>query len=203
MLLKCCTHKPANLENLAVVTRLEKISFYPTPKERQCQRTFKLLYIALISHAGKEMLKILQVRLQQYVYTMNFQMYKLDLEKEEEPEIKFPTCTESKKKQGNSKKLSTSASLTMWKPLTLFSSVQLLSRVQLFMTPWNTACQASLSITNSWSLLKLISIESVMPSNHLIIYRPLLLLPSIFPSIRVFSNESVKVKPYFNFWKYN
>ena len=103
MLLKCCTHKPANLENLAVVTRLEKISFYPTPKERQCQRTFKLLYIALISHAGKEMLKILQVRLQQYVYTMNFQMYKLDLEKEEEPEIKFPTCTESKKKQGNSK----------------------------------------------------------------------------------------------------
>ena len=59
------------------------------------------------------------------------------------------------------------------------------------MTPWTAACQASLSITNSWSLLKLMSIESVMPSNHLILCRPLLLLPSIFPSIRVFSNESV------------
>ena len=71
-----------------------------------------------------------------------------------------------------------------------FSSVQSLSRVQLFATPWTTACQASLSITNSRSLLKLTSIESVMPSNHLILCCPLLLLPSIFPSIRVFSNES-------------
>ena len=70
-----------------------------------------------------------------------------------------------------------------------FSSVQLLSRIQLFVTPWTAAHQASLSITNSQSLLKLMSIESVMPSNHLILCRPLL-LPSIFPSIRVFSNES-------------
>ena len=69
-------------------------------------------------------------------------------------------------------------------------SVQLLSHVQLFVTPWTTAWQASLSVTNSRSLLKLMSIESVMPSNHLILYRPLL-PPSIFPSIRVFSNESV------------
>ena len=68
-------------------------------------------------------------------------------------------------------------------------SVQLLSHVQLFATPWTAAHQASLSITNSWSLLRLMSIESVMPSNHLILCRPLL-LPSIFPSIRVFSNES-------------
>ena len=59
------------------------------------------------------------------------------------------------------------------------------------MTPWTAPCQASLSITNSWSLLKLMSIESVMPSNHLILCRPLLLLPSIFPSIMVFSNHSV------------
>ena len=72
-----------------------------------------------------------------------------------------------------------------------FSSVQLLSCVLLFVTPWTTACLASLSITNSWSLLRLMSIESVMPSNHLILCCPLLLLPSIFPSIRVFSNESV------------
>ena len=71
------------------------------------------------------------------------------------------------------------------------SSVQSLSRVWLFTTPWTTACQASLSITNFQSLLKLMSIESVMPSNHLILCRPLLLLHSIFPSIRVFSNESV------------
>ena len=72
-----------------------------------------------------------------------------------------------------------------------FSSVQSLSRVWLFVTPWTAACQASLSITNSRSLLKLMSIELVMPSNHLLGY-PLLLLPSVFPSIRVFSNESVK-----------
>ena len=73
----------------------------------------------------------------------------------------------------------------------LFSSVQSLSRVQLFETPWTATHQSSLSITNSWSLLKLMSTESVMPSNHLILCHTLLLLPSIFPSIRVFSNESV------------
>ena len=71
------------------------------------------------------------------------------------------------------------------------TSVQLLNRVQLFVTPWTAACQASLSITKSQSLLKLMSMESVMPSNHLILCHPLLLLPSIFPSIKVFSNESV------------
>ena len=67
----------------------------------------------------------------------------------------------------------------------------MLSHVRLFATPWTAAHRASLSITNSWTLLKVMSIESVMPSNHLILCRPLLLLPSIFPSIRVFSNESV------------
>ena len=71
-----------------------------------------------------------------------------------------------------------------------FSSIQSLSRVRLFATPWTAARQASLSITNSRSSFKLMSIESVMPSNHLILCRPRLLLPSIFPSIRVFSNES-------------
>ena len=69
-------------------------------------------------------------------------------------------------------------------------SVQSLSYVQLFVTPWTAARQASLSITNSQSLLKLMSVESAMPSNHLILCRPLLLLPSILPSIRVFSNKS-------------
>ena len=71
----------------------------------------------------------------------------------------------------------------------LFSAVQLLSRVQLFSTPWTAAHQASLSITSSQSLFKLMSIESVMPSNHLILYRPLLLLSRIPPSIRIISNE--------------
>ena len=75
--------------------------------------------------------------------------------------------------------------------LLFFSSVQSLNRVRLFVTPWTAAHQASLSITNSPSLLKLKSIKLVMPSNHLILCRPLLLLPSIFPSIRVFSKESV------------
>ena len=72
-----------------------------------------------------------------------------------------------------------------------FSSVQSLSRVWLFVTPWTAACQDSLSITNSQSLLKLMSIKLAMPSNHLILCRPLLLLPLIFPGIRIFSNESV------------
>ena len=71
-----------------------------------------------------------------------------------------------------------------------FSSLQSFSHVQLFSTPWSAALQTSLSITNSQNLLKLMSIALVMPSNHLILCRPLLLLPSIFPNIRVFSNES-------------
>ena len=80
-----------------------------------------------------------------------------------------------------------------------FISVQSLSHVQLFATSWTAACQASLSITNSWSLVKLMSIESVMPSNHLILCRPLL-PPSIFPSIRVFSNESVLCIRWPEYW---
>ena len=81
--------------------------------------------------------------------------------------------------------------------------VQLLSCVQLFVTPWTAAHQASLSITNSQSLLKFMSIESVMPSNHLILCRPLLLLPSIFPSLRVFSNESVLHIRWPKYWSFS
>ena len=83
------------------------------------------------------------------------------------------------------------------------SSVQLLSHVQLFPTPWTTACQDSLSITNSQSLLKVISIESVMPSYHLILCRPLLLLSSIFPSIKVFSNESALRIRWPKYWSFS
>ena len=83
------------------------------------------------------------------------------------------------------------------------SSVQSLSHVQLFATPWTVACQASLSITNSWSLLKLMSIESVMSSSNPILCHPLLLQPSIFPSIRVFSNESVLCIRWPKYWSFS
>ena len=82
-------------------------------------------------------------------------------------------------------------------------SVQSLSRVRLFVTPWTAACQASLSITNSQSLLKLRSIKSRMSSNHLILHCPLLLLPSIFPSIRVFSNESLLHIRWPKYWSFS
>ena len=82
-------------------------------------------------------------------------------------------------------------------------SFQSLSRVQLFATPWTSACQASLSITNSLCLLKLMCIELVIPSNHLILCPPLLLLPSIFPSIRVFSNESTLCMRWPKYWCFN
>ena len=85
----------------------------------------------------------------------------------------------------------------------LINSVQSLSHVQLFATPWTTAHQASLSITNSWSPPKLMSIESVMPSSHLILCRPLLLLPSIFPSIRVFTNESALCIRWPKYWSFS
>ena len=87
--------------------------------------------------------------------------------------------------------------------LVQFSTFQLLSHVLLFATPWTAVCQASLSITNSKSLLKLMSIELVMPSNHLILCRPLLLLPSIIPSIRVFSNESVLRIRWPKYWSFS
>ena len=84
-----------------------------------------------------------------------------------------------------------------------FCSVQSLSRFRLFASPWTEAHQASLSITNSRSLFKLMSIESEMPSNHLILCCPLLLLPSVFPSIRVFSNESVLCISWPNYWSFS
>ena len=84
-----------------------------------------------------------------------------------------------------------------------FNSVQLLSRVRLFVTPWTVALQASLPITSSWSLLKVISIVSMMPSNPLILCYPLLLLPSIFPSISIFSNESVLCIRWPKYWSFS
>ena len=88
-------------------------------------------------------------------------------------------------------------------PYLQFSSFQLLSRVWLFVTPWTAACQASLSITNCWSLPKSMSIESVMPSHHLILCHPFLLLPSIIPSIRVFLNESALRMRWPKYWSFS
>ena len=93
-----------------------------------------------------------------------------------------------------------------WNPMawiSKFSSIQSLNHVQLFATPWMAACQASLSITSSWSLLKLMSIMLVMPSSHLILCRPLLLLPSILPSIRVFCNESTLRIRWPKYWSFS
>ena len=92
---------------------------------------------------------------------------------------------------------------TLRTPNNQLLSVQSLSRVRLFATPWTATCQASLTITNSQSLLRLMSIELVMPPNHLILCHPLLLLPSIFPSIRVFSNESVLRIRWLKYWNFN
>ena len=90
-----------------------------------------------------------------------------------------------------------------WSVNIALSSVQLLSHVRLLVTPWIAARRASLSITNSWSLLKLVSIESVMPSSHLILYRPLLLLPPIPPSIRVFSTDSTLHMRWPKYWSFS
>ena len=84
-----------------------------------------------------------------------------------------------------------------------FSSVQLFGHVQFFATPWTAVHQASLSASNAWSLLKLMSIQPVMQSNHLILYHPLLFLPSVFPSIRVFSNESVLCIRWPKYWSFS
>ena len=108
----------AYLENSAVTTGLEKVSFHSNPKERQCQRMFRLRMIAVISYDNNIILKIFQVGFSSTL-TKNVQMYKLGLEEAEEPEIKLPTFAGSWRKQGNSRKISTSASLTMLKPVTL------------------------------------------------------------------------------------
>ena len=116
----CCesatVKMPANLENSAVATGLEKVSFHCSPKERQCSN---YQTIPLISHASEVMLKSFK-RGFNNIWTENFQRYKLDLEKAEEPEIKLPTSFGSWKKQESSRKTSTSALLTMPKPLTVW-----------------------------------------------------------------------------------
>ena len=149
--------------------------FTPIPKKGNAKECSKYHTIILISHSSKVMLKIFQAKLQGYM-DVNFQIFKLVLEKGEEPEIKLPTSVGSWKKQEFQKYISVQFSCSSC--LTLCDPVDL-------------ACRASLSINNSQSLFKLKSFESVMPSKHLIFCHFLLLPPSIFPSIRVLSNESL------------
>ena len=111
---------PANLENSVVATGLEKVSFHSILKKGNAKECSNYCTIALISHTSKVMLKILQARLQQYV---NFQMFKLVLEKAEEPEIKLPTSSGSSKKQESSRKISVPALLTMPKRLTVWITI--------------------------------------------------------------------------------
>ena len=113
---------PANLENSAVATGLEKVSFHSNPKERQCKECSNYRTIALISHASKVMLKILQAWLQQYV-NRELPDVQAGFRKAEEPEIKLSTSTGSWKKQESSRKTSTSALLTMPKPLTVWITI--------------------------------------------------------------------------------
>ena len=113
---------PANLENSSVAMGLERLVFIPVPKKGNAKECSNYCTIALISHASKVMLKILQPGFSN-TWTMNFQMFKLVLEKAEEPEIKLPTSVGSSKKQESSRKTSTAALLTMPKPLTLWIAI--------------------------------------------------------------------------------
>ena len=112
-----------NWEKSAVAAGLEKVSFHSNPKERQCQRMLKLLHNALISHASKVMLKILQAKVQQYG-NQELPDVRGGLQKAEEPEIKLPTSAGSWKKQESSRKTSISALLTMPKPLTVWITIK-------------------------------------------------------------------------------
>ena len=166
---------PANLENSAVPQDWKRSVFIPIPKKGNAKEFSNYYTVVLISHASKVLLKILQARFQQY---MNHEL----------PDVQAGF------RKGRGTRDQTANIHCIIKKAREFQkniSVQSLSHVRLVVTPWTAACQAFLSITNSWSLLKLMSIESVMPSNHLILCHPLLRLPSISPSIRVFSNESV------------
>ena len=176
---------PANLENSAVATGLERSVFIPKiPKKGNAKECSNYRTIAFISHTSKVILKILQARFQQNV---NHELpdVQTGFRKGTGARDQLPTSAESSKKQESSRKTSS----------VQFGSVQSLSHVRLFATPWIAACQASLSITNSGSLLKLIPIESVMPSSHLILCCPLLLLQWVNSSHEVAKVLEFQLQP--------
>ena len=138
---------PANLENSAMATGLEKVSFHPIPKKGNAKECSNYRTIALISHASKVMLKILQARLSN-TWTMNFQMFKLGLEQAEEPEIKLPTSAGSRKKQASSRKTSISALLTMPKPLTVWLTINCGKFFKRWesQTTWPASCETCIQV---------------------------------------------------------
>jgi len=164
-----------------VATGLEKVSFHSNLKEGQCQRMFKLLH-NFIHFTCK------QGHAQNPPNPPSTPSIRLSL-------LIFLSFRWRPFLQQKSQTLQTQKGI--------LGLVQLLSCVPLFGTPWTAAHQASLSFTNSWSLLKLMSIELVMPSNHLILCCPLLFLPSVFPSIRVFSSESVLHIRWPKYWSFS
>ena len=157
---------PANLENSAVAKDWKRSVFIPIPKKGNAKECSNYCRIVPISHASEVMLKILQVRLQQYV-------------NRELPDVQAGF------RKGRGTRDKTANIRWIIEKAREFQK----NRVRLFATQWTEACQSPKPSTVSWGLLKFMSIESVMPSNHLIFCRPLLLPPSICPSIKVFSNE--------------
>ena len=138
---------PANLENSTVATGLEKVSFHSNPKDRQCQRKFKLLHNCTISRASKVMLKFSKPGFNN-TWTVNFHMFKLDLEKAEEPEIKLPTSVRLLKMQESSRKTSTSALLTVPKALTVWITTncgKFLKRWE-YQTTWPTSWESCVQV---------------------------------------------------------
>jgi len=176
--------------------------FIPIPKKGNAKECSNYRTIALISHAKRVMLKILQARLQQYV-NCELPDVQAGFRKGRGTRDEIANILWITEKAREFQKNIYFCFLTMPKPLIVFSSVQSLSSVQLFVTPWTTAHQASLSSTNSQSPPKPMSIELVMPSNILFLCHSLLLLPSIFPSIRVFSNESALLIRWPKYWRFS
>ena len=211
----CCEsvalNMPANLENSAVVTGLEKISFHSNPKERQCQRMFKLPHNCnhLTCQESNVPNSPSQASTEGEPRTSRLSSWIYKRQRNQRSNCQHPLDHRKSKRIPEKHHLLYWLYQSLWvcgsqqtveNSFSLVQSVQSFSCVQLLATPRIAAGQASLSIINSQSSLKLTSIELVMPSSHLILCRPLLLLPSIFPSIRVFSNESTLLMRWLKNW---
>ena len=192
----------AKFENSAVATRLEKVSFHFNPKEIQCQRMFNYCTIALISHASKIMLKIFQARLQQYV-NQEFPKAQAGFRRGRGTRVQIDNmCWIIEKEKESYQNIHFCFIESLLESLWLcycFSVAKLCPTL----LDSNCRSQASLSFTISLRFLKLMSIETVMPSNHLILCHPLIFLPSIFPSSRVFSNESILCIRWPKYWSFS
>ena len=199
-LLKCCTQYARKVRKNSSDHRTGKGQFSFQSQRKAMPKNVQTTAQLHPAHTLAVILKILQARLQKYM-DCKLPDVQAEFRKGRGTRDQIANIHWIIKKAGEfQKKTSSFALLTIPKSLTVFISVQLLSHVRCFATPWAAAHQASLSITNSQSLFKIMSTESVMPYNHLILCRPLLLLPSIFPSIRIFSKESALHIRWPKFW---